>query len=231
MTRSLNRIALAAGAFLALTSTSFAAESIGPNGQKPVTFAKDVAPMFQEKCEECHHKGTAAPFSVSTYEEARPWARSIRTQVANRNMPPWSIDKSVGIKHFANDRSLSDAQIATIMAWVDQGSQLGDVKDLPKPKVWDDSVHWDTEKLLGPPTFVVKAPDYTMPAVGQDEWYKPMSVLPITEPSWVRAVEIRPSSVETRAILHHVRADLFVADLPNGRGGNDYALMEWAIGK
>jgi hypothetical protein len=229
---SLNRIALAAGAFLAIATTSFAAEAIGPNGsQKPVTFAKDVAPIFQEKCEECHHKGTAAPFSVATYEEARPWAKSIKAQVANRNMPPWSIDKNVGIKHFANDRSLSDAQIATIIAWVDQGALLGDVKDLPTRKVWDDSVHWDTEKLLGPPTFVVKAPDYTMPAVGQDEWYKPMSVLPITEPSWVRAVEIRPSSVETRAILHHVRADLIVNDLPNARGGNEYALMEWAIGK
>src|SRR5580698_2454601 len=146
MTRSFHSLALAACAFLAIASISFAAEAIGPNGQKQLTFAKDVAPIFQEKCEECHHKGTAAPFSVATYEEVRPWARSIRTQVANRNMPPWSIDKTVGIKHFANDRSLNDSQIATIVAWVDQGARLGDVKDLPKPKVWDDSVHWDTEK-------------------------------------------------------------------------------------
>jgi hypothetical protein len=92
-------------------------------------------------------------------------------------------------------------------------------------------VHWDTEKLLGKPTFVVSAPDYTMPAVGQDEWYKPVSALPISETSWVRAVEIRPSSVETRSILHHVRADLIVQDAPNQRGGNESALMEWAIGK
>ena len=67
-----------------------------------VTFAKDIAPIFQEKCEECHHQGTAAPMSLSTYKEARPWAKSIREQVITRNMPPWQIDKRVGIQRFQN---------------------------------------------------------------------------------------------------------------------------------
>ena len=84
-------------------------------GTTPVTFAKDIVPIFQEKCQDCHRKGTAAPMSLVSYEETRPWAKSIRERVITRNMPPWHIDKTVGIQHFQNDRSLSDSQIATIV--------------------------------------------------------------------------------------------------------------------
>src|ERR1051326_6392880 len=86
------------------------------------TFAKDVALIFQEKCQECHRPNTAAPMSLVTYEEPRPWAKAIRQRVITRNMPPWHLDKTVGIQHFANDRSLTDEQIATVVAWVDAGA-------------------------------------------------------------------------------------------------------------
>ena len=218
-------------AFVGVAAAADATTGAGGGAIRPVSFAKDIAPIFQEKCEECNHKGTAAPMSLGTYEQSRPWAKAIKAQVVNRNMPPWSIDKSVGIRHFANDRSLSEQQISTIVRWVDAGAPMGDAKDMPAPKKWDDSISWTTEQLLGPPTFVVKAEEYTMPAVGQDVWFKPVSALPITEASWVRAVEIRPDTVEGRSILHHVRADLLVQDAPNQRGGNEAALMEWAIGK
>src|ERR1700690_103219 len=69
-----------------------------PSG--PVTFAKDVAPILQAKCQECHHKGTAAPMSLVTYEETRAWAKPIKDPVTARNMPPWHIDRTVGIQHF-----------------------------------------------------------------------------------------------------------------------------------
>src|ERR1041384_868407 len=75
-------------------------------------FSKDVAPILQEKCQECHRKGTAAPMSLVSYEETRPWAKAMRQRVITRNMPPWHIDRTVGIEHFQNDRSLTDAQIA-----------------------------------------------------------------------------------------------------------------------
>ena len=93
--------------------------------QKPVTFTKDVAPIFQQKCEACHRPDSIAPMSLRTYEEIRPLARSIRSRVETRQMPPWHIDKTVGIQQFKNDRSLSDDQIATILAWVDQGAVEG----------------------------------------------------------------------------------------------------------
>src|ERR1700716_374539 len=85
----------------------------------PVTFTKDVAPILQRSCQNCHRPGAIAPMSLLTYEETRPWARSIRQKVVAREMPPWYIDRHVGIHDFKNDVSLSDLEIATIAAWVD----------------------------------------------------------------------------------------------------------------
>ncbi|MBI3492750.1 MAG: hypothetical protein HY047_13380 [Acidobacteria bacterium] len=87
-----------------------------------MTFTKDVAPILQKSCQACHHPGTSAPMSLMTYEDARPWARSIKQRVAAREMPPWHIDKTVGIRKFKNDRSLSDREIAIIARWVDDGA-------------------------------------------------------------------------------------------------------------
>jgi hypothetical protein len=109
---------------------------------KPVTFTKDIAPIFQDKCEECHRKDSMAPMSLVTYQEARPWARSIKERVVQRQMPPWHLDKTVGIQKFANDRSLSDQQIATIVKWVDEGSPQGDPKDMPAAKTWPSNDAW-----------------------------------------------------------------------------------------
>jgi len=96
---------------------------------KPVTFSKDIAPIFQSKCQSCHEPGSIAPMSLATYKESRPWARSIRERVATRQMPPWHIDRSVGVQKFKNDMSLTDEQVATIVAWVDQGAPEGNPAD------------------------------------------------------------------------------------------------------
>src|SRR6266850_3486035 len=89
-----------------------------------VTFTKDVAPIFQARCQSCHRPGTVAPMSLLTYQDARPWARSIRDRVSRREMPPWHLDRTVGIQKFKNDTSLSDAQVDTIVAWVDGGAPM-----------------------------------------------------------------------------------------------------------
>src|SRR3954466_13505284 len=103
-------------AIVGLSAPAIAADAATP------TFTKDVAPILQQKCQECHQPGSIAPMSLITYEETRPWARAIRQKVAQREMPPWHIDKSVGIQQFKNDFSLSDEQIATILEWVDAGA-------------------------------------------------------------------------------------------------------------
>src|SRR5678816_3371195 len=113
------------GILLAICATTFAADS---SSDRPVTFTKDVAPILQAKCQECHRAGSMAPMSLVTWEEARPWAKSIRQRVVTRQMPPWHIDMTVGVHKFKNDMSLSDDQINTIARWVDLGAPQGDPK-------------------------------------------------------------------------------------------------------
>jgi hypothetical protein len=220
---------LASAACLMLSGVGYGAGS--------VTFTKDVAPILQEKCQECHHKGSMAPMSLVTYEEARPWAKSIRQRVITRQMPPWHIDPTVGVQKFKNDMSLSQAQIDTLVSWVDAGAPMGDIKDMPAPKKWAEADEWKAAKDLGQPDIVVKSEPYTMAAHHQDVWWRRESDIPLTEPRWVKAVEMRPGSLAGRRITHHAVAYLAQDDpdsiqpgtTPDLRGRA--SLMEWAIGK
>src|SRR5437016_13762088 len=117
-----------------LVTLLIAVSASAQSAQSQVTFTKDVAPIFQARCQICHRPGTFAPMSLLTYEEARPWAKAIREKVLAREMPPWHIDKNVGVRHFKNDRSLSDEQIATIVKWVDGGALRGNAADMPAPR-------------------------------------------------------------------------------------------------
>jgi len=218
--------ALSASALFALAVPLMAADP---------TFAKDIAPIFQEKCQGCHRAGEIAPMSLVTYEETRPWTKSIKQRVVTRQMPPWHLDKTVGIQHYQNDFSLSDAQIATIAAWVDAGSLPGDPKDMPPAKVWPKDDGWKLSKEFGAPDLVIKSDPYTMPAKGQDVWWKPLTQIPLTEPRWVRAVEIRPATAAGRKITHHALAYLQQDEpgMPTSGAGpaTQGLLMEWAVNK
>lgn len=203
------------------------------NGQ--ITFTKNIAPIFQEKCQNCHRKGEMAPMSLVTYEETRPWAKAIKERVVTRQMPPWHLDKTVGIQSFQNDFSLTDAQISVIARWVDAGALQGDPRDMPPPKEWPRNDGWQLAKQFGQPDFVLKSPEYTMQAKGQDQWFKPLTPIPITEPRWVRAVEMRPATQAGRRITHHALAYLQQDEdgsnpQPN-MGPTSGLLMEWAVNK
>ena len=238
----------ALGALLALPAAAGAADA-----RKP-TFAKDIAPIFQSKCVSCHEPGSIAPMSLRTFEESRPWARSIKQRVQTRQMPPWHINRAVGVQKFKNDMSLTDEQVATVVAWVDGGAPQGNPADMPPLKPLTTSLYWQAERDgYGPPDIVVKTPDYTMPAVSQDQWWRPMVDIPVTEPRWVRMVEIRPSNLQGRKILHHSVAyqvlspenvqaiNTGVVDNRNNSASQALnpedvvnrrpMLMEWAIGK
>jgi hypothetical protein len=201
---------------------------------KAPTFTKDIAPIFQEKCEACHRPDSIAPMSLMTFAEARPWARSIKARVTDRQMPPWQIDRTVGIQKFKNDRSLTDDQIETIVRWVDAGAPQGDPKDMPSAKQWPDGQGWNFAAAFGQkePDLIIKSYDFTMPAVSQDVWDKRVTPSGITEPRWVRAIEIRPETIKGRKITHHAIAYLEqneegVAATP----GLPTPFMEWAVGK
>jgi hypothetical protein len=177
--------------------------------------------------------------ALISYEDARPWAKSIAARVGARQMPPWHIDKTVGIQKFKNDRSLNDDQIETILAWVAAGAPKGDPKDMPAPKIWKDESGWSMANKFGPPDLVVKSPDYTMPPVAQDAWWRPTNATGITEPRWVRAIEVKPVHVQDRKVVHHVLAYLLqdepeitgLASSAHDHQQNAGLFMEWAVGK
>src|SRR5215471_18028181 len=142
----------------ALTAVVFATLAIATSAQQPaapaaapVTFTKDVAPILQKSCQNCHRPGAIAPMSLVTYQDARPWARSIKTKIVAREMPPWYIDRHIGITKFKDDPSLTDAEIATIAKWVDAGAPQGNAADMPKPRVFADVDKWH----IGKPDMVV----------------------------------------------------------------------------
>jgi hypothetical protein len=242
--RTIREAAWTLGALLSASGIATAAEPA-----RPVTFAKDVAPILQQKCQDCHQPGSIAPMSLRTFEETRPWAASIKDRVMRRQMPPWHIDKTVGVQKFKNDISLSDAQIDTIVRWVDAGAPQGDPKDMPPLKpVMTDNEWVAVRDGLGQPDLVIKAEPYTMAAHHQDVWWRPTSDIGLTEPRWVKAVEIRPRTLAGRRIVHHAVAYLVQEDDPDSinqgivtaavnNGNRDDLLgaraqfMEWAIGK
>jgi len=168
-----------------------------------VTFTKDIAPIFQAKCETCHRPGSIGPMPLQSYQDARPWIRSIKARVAGREMPPWSLDKTVGVQKFINDASLTDEQIDLIVRWVDAGAPMGNAADMPPARQWSNDNAFFLEARLGPPDLIVKAAAWTMPAQAPDISFESVVDIPgLTEPRWVRASETRPS-LKGRRIAHH----------------------------
>ena len=159
------------------------------------TFTKDVLPIFQKSCQSCHRPGQMAPFSLLSYEDARPWARSIKQKVETRYMPPWHLDRTVG--EYDPDPSLSDAQIAVISKWVDQGAPKGDVKDAPPDIKWPSNDTWE----FGEPDLVINAPTANIPALGPDAYPSPSVPSGMTEDRYIKWMQVIPGDAK---VVHHV---------------------------
>jgi mono/diheme cytochrome c family protein len=161
-----------------------------------VTFTKDVAPILFKHCAECHRTGEIAPMSLLSYQEVRPWAKSIRERVLDGTMPPWSADPKVG--HWANDPRLSPQEIETLTAWVGAGAPKGEDKDLPPTPKFTEG--W----TIGTPDAVVEMQEeYTVPADGTVPYLYFSMPTNFTEDKWIQALEIRPGN---RSVVHHVIA-------------------------
>jgi len=160
-------IAGSVGVFLvavAATPVNITAQTVA---QPALTYAKDVAPIMQRSCQTCHRPGTNAPMSLLTYEDVRPWARAIKGKVTQRLMPPWHIERNVGIQQFKDDPSLSDREIATIASWVDAGAPKGSAADMPPAPEFPDDEAWH----IGKPDLIVEIPKpHTVPSAGGDLW-------------------------------------------------------------
>jgi hypothetical protein len=201
--------------------TAVGQESPNAARSSQVTFTKDVAPILQRSCQNCHRPGAIAPMSLLTYEEARPWARSIKLKVASREMPPWYIDRHVGITEFKGDPSLSDAEVATITAWVDEGALMGNPADMPPPRQFSDLDQWH----IGKPDLIIRMPKpYKLRATGPDEFIDVLVDPGFKEDMYVMAVETKPEAQAFR-VAHHITTNLIEdEDDPTGLFFNEYAL-------
>lgn len=199
----------------------------------PVTFAKDVAPIFQRSCQSCHRPDTTAPMSLLTYEDARPWAASIRAKVASREMPPWHVVRNVGIEKFTNDPSLSHEEIATIVEWVNADAPPGDPADMPPPRHFADAGVWQ----IGKPDLVVTAPAHKVPAAGADWWGVYSVPSGLTEDRYIKAVEAKPANKTSSKAVHHILVYAETgAETRDAREGEDLFgrgefLVEYSVGK
>jgi cytochrome c5 len=183
------------------------------------TFTKDVAPIFQRSCQTCHRPDSFAPMSLLTYEDARPWAKAIKENIVKRNMPPWHIDRNVGISEFANSVALTDDEIATIVNWVDGGAPKGNPADMPPARQFSDDDKWS----IGTPDLVVQwAKDVVVPAKSPDIWTNIPVDLRMTEDRYVKAVEVK--AIKGLKALHHSGATAMYPE-----GGQAY-LQSYGIG-
>ncbi|MDP2321490.1 MAG: cytochrome c [Acidobacteriota bacterium] len=197
-----------------VTPLAVKAEQAAPAPE--VTFTKDIAPILQRSCQNCHRPGQVAPMSLITYEEARPWARAMKQRTALRDkfgaMPPWYIEKNIGIQHYKHDPSLSDEEVAKVAKWADTGAPRGNPADLPPPISFPDGASWHA----GEPDLIVESPEITVKANTPDWWgeFEPTKI-PLTEDRYVASVEIREvndfakdasgrDTVGQRYVWHHL---------------------------
>ena len=184
--------------------------------QHQITFSKDVSPILQRSCETCHRPGSIAPMSLISYQDVRPWARAIRDKTSRpdndpERMPPWFIEKDIGVQGFKDDISLSPEEIDTLARWVDSGAPRGNPADLPPAREWPEGKDWS----FGEPDLVVSSPEHVLEAVSAD-WYGLLDSSPtgLTEDRWVKAVEVREVLLEEASrdrqsgdlslfVLHH----------------------------
>ena len=191
----MRRPVLSCAAF-ALIAISFFLNSTSANDRKKsMTFAKDVAPILFKNCVGCHRPDDVAPMSLLSYKEARPWARSIKEKVLTRAMPPWPADPRYG--EFSNNTSLSQRDIDTIVAWVDQGAKEGDVRDLtPAFQVSD------TLEISKPDIVLSMRQEWEGEAEGIDDNIEFSVPTGFTEDKWIAAIEFLPGN--KRAVHHAV---------------------------
>jgi len=206
--------------------------------QEQITFTKNVAPILQDHCQVCHREGTIAPMALLTYEQVRPWAKSIKAKVAAREMPPWYIEKNVGVQHFDNDISLSEKDIETIAKWVDSGAPQGNPADMPKPREFPDEHAWQ----IGQPDLIVSLnKDLVVPPSGPDSWPDIIVDPKLTENRFIKAIQIIP--MKGYMNIHHIRTSMVKPSDSSTHGGavdgnveleatqQGVFLNEYAIGK
>jgi hypothetical protein len=212
-------IGLIAGVLISIAGTAGSRAPVradGPVVPGEVTFTRDIAPILQRSCQGCHRPDGVAPMSLVTYADVRPWARAIRQRTSIGPhagvMPPWYVEKNIGIQHYKDDPSLTDLEIAKIGKWADNGAPQGDPADMPPAKKFLDFDTWN----IGTPDLIVKTKDVVVKA-GAPDWWGEIESVPVglDEDRYVLALQVREvndvpkdgtgrTTVGGRYVFHHM---------------------------
>jgi mono/diheme cytochrome c family protein len=217
-------------ATFAFQGTVDAQVSFASNDDAEVTYAGEVAEIIQSNCTVCHRPGGIGPMNLVTYEDARRYARRIREQVANRLMPPYYYDNDIGIQELQHDWRLSDEQINTVVAWVDQGSPLGDPADMPPPLNLVDTEDWSLAATYGAPDVIVRSAPIDVPANGLDMWHRPYAEIGVTEDRCIRAIQVKPMG-NAKGVVHHANSTFQRMNEDGTYSATGDRASEYAMGK
>jgi len=231
---------IALAAIFAFQSAAHAQATFASSNDAPaLTYSADVASIIQENCTVCHRPGGIGPMELVTFEDVRRYAPLIKNKVVNRIMPPYYYDDDIGIQDLKEDWRLSQEDINTIAAWVDQGAPLGNADEIPALNLHD-SDDWSLSNLFGPPDLLAPSTPIDVPAAGLDMWHRP--IVPIigdigTEERCIKALQVKPRGA-AKTVVHHANSTFQLSresddddgDLDAGFRGAGRA-TEYAMGK
>jgi len=194
-------------ATFAFQSAAHAQATFASSNDAELTYSADVASIIQENCTVCHRPGGIGPMELVTYENVRMYAPLIKNKVVNRLMPPYYYDNDIGIQDLKEDWRLSQEDINTIAAWVDQGAPLGNADEIPELDLLDTN-DWSLSNLFGQPDLLAPSTPIDVPAAGLDMWHRP--IVPIigdigTEERCIKALQVKPRGV-AKTVVHHANS-------------------------
>ena len=230
---------LIGGAVVALVTT-FAFQSTAQaqvtfassSNDAPLTYSADVASIIQENCTVCHRAGGIGPMELVTYENVRMYAPLIKIKVVNRIMPPYYYDNDVGIQELQHDWRLSQEDINTIAAWVDQGTPLGNRDEIPELNLLDTD-DWSLSAQFGPPDLLAPSTPIDVPAAGLDMWHRPIVKilgLPEGEERCIKALQVKPRGA-AKTVVHHANSTFQLLQEDGSFEGSGDRATEYAMGK
>ncbi len=194
-----------------------------------LTYTGEIGRIINDNCVVCHREGGVGPMQLTNYEQVRPWAPLISMRVASREMPPYAYDQHIGIQELQGDWRLEQEEIDQIVAWVEQGSPLGDadvvvpMPDMPDPNQWTFS------DQFGEPDLIIPSSPYDIPATGNDLWSKEYTQTGLTQDRCIKAVQVKPRG-DAAAVVHHANSSVYIPD-ENGELQRYGQLTEYAMGK
>jgi len=221
---------LAAAAVFALAAEASAQAQFASRETRAVTYSGEVASIIQQNCVICHRPGGIGPMNLVTYEDARRYAQRIKAQVSNRLMPPYAYDTDIGIQDLQEDWRLSEEEINTLVAWVDEGAPVGDPDAIPPLPTFPAADEFTLSAQLGPPDVIIRSTPIDVPADGNDMWHRPINPTGLTADRCIKASQVRPATPAAATVVHHA-IPTFQRTLPDGTVETLERATEYAMGK